>query len=204
MKKITVIFLLMSLAISSYGQKLTKGMVIKGNDSLHVDLKLPVIALTDKLSYVRIQKKIKYFNNNGEKVVLKAGEADEVQLYLRGDTIRMLTRVAPLQVPCERCKASYVFLKLVRDGKVKLFKYSLEDQLNYNLADIDVLQRTKYYYYYQKGIDKIYSPNNFLFKKEMSKYFSDCDILVKKIKAKELRKKDEIEIVEFYNSNCGK
>jgi hypothetical protein len=33
-------------------------MVIKGNDSLHVDLKLPFIALTDKLSYLRIKKKL--------------------------------------------------------------------------------------------------------------------------------------------------
>ncbi len=40
------------------------------------------------------------------------------------------------------------------------------------------------------------------FKKAASEYFKDCKALVNKIQKKEFRKKDIIEIVGFYNTNC--
>lgn len=42
------------------------------------------------------------------------------------------------------------------------------------------------------------------FKKKAIKYFSDCPILVEKIKTKYFKQKDIIKIVEFYNNNCTK
>ena len=40
------------------------------------------------------------------------------------------------------------------------------------------------------------------FKKAASTYFKDCPKLVTKIQNKELKKRDIVEIVEFYNENC--
>lgn len=41
------------------------------------------------------------------------------------------------------------------------------------------------------------------FKKAASEYFKDCSELVKKIQSKEFRKRDVVDIVEYYNENCG-
>lgn len=40
------------------------------------------------------------------------------------------------------------------------------------------------------------------FKKAASEYFKGCSELVKKIQSKEYRKRDVVEIVEYYNENC--
>jgi len=41
------------------------------------------------------------------------------------------------------------------------------------------------------------------FKKAASDYFKDCIMLVSKIQSKEFKKRDIVEIVEFYNENCN-
>jgi len=42
-----------------------------------------------------------------------------------------------------------------------------------------------------------------IFRKNAATFFNDCPKLAKKIKSKELKKPDIIEIVEFYNNNCN-
>jgi len=42
------------------------------------------------------------------------------------------------------------------------------------------------------------------FKKNASIFFKDCSELVEKIRKKELKKSNIIEIVEFYNNTCSK
>ncbi len=63
------------------------------------------------------------------------------------------------------------------------------------------------YYVSRNGEDAIHLGNNQVFsknfKKSASNYFKDCPRLVKKIKAKELKKKDIVEVVEIYNFLCG-
>ena len=50
------------------------------------------------------------------------------------------------------------------------------------------------------GSDQLFSTN---FKKAASDYFSDCLVLKQKIEAKEFKKRDLVEIVNFYNSQCN-
>ena len=106
-------------------------------------------------------------------------------------------------------------LNLLVDGSVRLFKYMKENNQAYIRAissgglntgeEIGGMTLEKdYWFYYLKEGRELFSPNNMLFKKEMSKYFSDCEVLVRKINAKEFKKKDAIKIVEFYSTNCGK
>lgn len=204
----------MFVAYGSWGQELTKGLIIKGRDTLSVDFKIPTYLFSDNIIYSAIQEKIKYFDLNGKKNIIKPADANEILLYHKEDTIRMVTHIDPIQVPCERCKTRYVFLKMEVDGNVKLYKYMKQYEHSYShtvASDGFVIDMVPagarigkdYFYYYQKETDKIYSPNNLLFKKEMSKYFSDCKELINKIKAKEFKKKDAEEIVKFYNANCG-
>ena len=50
------------------------------------------------------------------------------------------------------------------------------------------------------GSTSLFSKN---FKKAASEYFKDCPSLVAKIQKKELKKKNMVEIVEYYNDNCN-
>lgn len=64
------------------------------------------------------------------------------------------------------------------------------------------------YYLSKDNSDEIfyYMDKNILggkFKKTASKYFKDCPELVKKIQSKEFKRGDIVEIVEYYNENCG-
>ena len=53
---------------------------------------------------------------------------------------------------------------------------------------------------YHLGSDRLFSKN---FKKAASDYFKDCPALVEKIQAREFKKKDLEEIIDFYNEKCN-
>jgi hypothetical protein len=216
MRKIAVIFLLMSVGHGVYGQELTKGLIIKGRDTAYVDFVLPKYLISGKINSDIIQDKLKYFDVNEKKVVVKPGEVDRVAFSFKEETIQLISHLDPVQVPCKMCKKSYVFLNMLVDGNVKLYKYMKQyygqgyipvgspDAIITGAAPITGTIGKDYFYYYQKGTGEIYSPNNMMFKKEMSKYFSDCKELADKIKSKEFKKNNAIEIVKYYNTNCGK
>ena len=187
MKKIIVVFFLM-VVFDGYAQ-LTKGLIIKGKDTSYVDFKFE--------HFSNEFKGDKYFDSNGEKKFAKPEEIDEIIYFDKGDTIRMISHVDPIVVPCEMCKIKYKFMQIIVDGEMKLFTY--RGDWDSNLRDRGVR-----YYYYQRNDDKLFSPNNLYFKKEMSEYFSDCEELVNKIKTKEFKRNDAEKIVEFYNTNCVK
>jgi hypothetical protein len=83
MRKIAVIFLLMSVGHGVYGQELTKGLIIKGRDTAYVDFVLPKYLISGKINSDIIQDKLKYFDVNEKKVVVKPGEVDRVAFYFK-------------------------------------------------------------------------------------------------------------------------
>jgi hypothetical protein len=214
MRKIAVIFLLMSVGHGVYGQELTKGLIIKGRDTAYVDFKIPINTLSDKINYSKIQRKIKYYDVSGRKNVVKSADANEIIFYHKDDTIRMLTHIDPIMVPCEMCKTRYIFLELIIDGKMRLFKYydpggrgngmstGVGGAIALSALSGNVVSPSKnsFGYYFQKGTDKIFSPG-FRYKKEMIEYFTDCDIVVKEMKNNKFHKMQEL--VKLYNANCG-
>lgn len=212
-KNVLTIFIVL-FSLSLYSQSIN-GFIVKGADTNYVNFSLPKYFITGKVNSDIIQDKLKYFDVNGKKVIIKPGEVDEITFYFKGDTIHLISHIDPVQVPCKMCKTRYVFLNLLVDGSVRLFKYMKENNQAYIRAissgglntgeEIGGMTLEKdYWFYYLKEGRELFSPNNMLFKKEMSKYFSDCEVLVRKINAKEFKKKDAIKIVEFYNTNCGK
>ena len=64
-----------------------------------------------------------------------------------------------------------------------------------------------FYYIYKEGDKKAFKdlPNSLTtpFHKRLSKYFSDCPTLSKKIKSKVYNYSDTEEIIKFYNTNCA-
>lgn len=179
---------------ASYGQ-LTKGIMIQDGDTIEVKVKMP-IGLDEKINYNKLQRKLKCYDDKGEKNIVKAKQVDEVVLYY-GDTIRMLRHKDPIQVPCEMCVPKYVLLKLIVDGELKLFQY-------FNTSgSVSGIPHEEIYYYYQKRDEELFTSTSYLHtKKEMTEYFSDCESLVQKIENKEFKTSEQL--VKFYNTNCMK
>jgi hypothetical protein len=218
MKHLTIIALLIIVSSDIYSQT-TRGLIIRKKDTLEVNFKMPNVShATDinyKVSSVFLDReKIKYFNAEGKKKVLKFSEVEEVQFFFGDSVIRMIRHINPFQAPCDWCEPQYFFLRLLIDGEMKLLKYNLSKSgFGSALNDISLAGRNivdegqsgnNPKFFYQKGGEEIFIPNVYLFRKEMRKYLSDCEELIEKIETKEYIKYDAFKIVEFYNSYCGK
>lgn len=59
-------------------------------------------------------------------------------------------------------------------------------------------------YYVKKTNEEYATDISFSFRDNSMRYFSDCIELVEKIKTKEFKKEDILEIVDYYNDYCGK
>jgi hypothetical protein len=99
-----------------------------------------------------------------------------------------------------------VLLELLSSGEVSLYK---EEKTKWIINDISSTHRStqkinlEKYYLKRKNDDhaKILSCGVLNWKKCMSKKFSDCEYLIKKINSDELQ--DIPSVVDFYNNFCG-
>lgn len=89
-------------------------------------------------------------------------------------------------------------LKIVIDGKVKLYEYYISvhnsGHTSYYLKkesdDLPIFYYGEGYFYKQKFIPFV------------ENYFSDCNSLVEKVKSKEIKQNAFKKVVEYYNSLC--
>ncbi len=85
-------------------------------------------------------------------------------------------------------------MKVIERGKCTLFlwRYTLNGGISIN------------YYAYRESKPKFLSTRDIIsginFIKSTSEYFSDCEELVKKIKNKDFKKKETLEMVKYYNT----
>ncbi|GAB5398569.1 MAG: hypothetical protein Aureis2KO_01540 [Aureisphaera sp.] len=95
-------------------------------------------------------------------------------------------------------------LRNVFSGELIKGKVSYYVTVKYNAASRSYA--SSYYLLKEDGKMVKDLPNSLTtpFVKRMSKFFSDCPSLVKKIKNKEYTYRDTIEAVKFYNSRCFK
>jgi hypothetical protein len=87
-----------------------------------------------------------------------------------------------------KTSTGYSFMKLVKPGYLSLYKYQLENQVNYDGQYLTKRDGT--------GIEV----PNLSFKKLMAKYLSDCADVSERIDNGELNKKDLTQIVDEYNA----
>lgn len=199
MNKAYIILTLFLLSLNSVAQKqkatlfFTNGTSIKGYAKIKGsdEIKFKITKNSDKkiYDYTTVSKitirnnddDVTYFyktiKNKKKPILLEVLEIGEITLY------RDLTQGYSAGMPIAG-SAGMTF----GGGSYTISSYYVErknDNIIYHLGD--------------KG--NLFSKN---FKKAAIEYFKDCTSLVKKIENKELKKKDVIEIVEFYNENCGK
>ena len=159
---------------------------------------------------IRGGTEVKYRKDKKSKVIVyNSQKIDKI-------TIRQSDIDVPYQYKIIKKKSHPTLLEILKIGKVTLYRTVNINYYGefypYGAAGPRTgggYSRTVIYYYASKNnsdfVTRLGKRGSLLsknFRKSIIKYFNDCPELVAKIKSKEFRKRDIVEIVEFYNTNC--
>lgn len=200
----TTVLIVIGLILSfSLEAKKVDGKLVLENEAIDVIFNIPVKFFTGEPIYERLQYKVKYFDSEGKRKILRADDAKEIQFTIGHENVRMLSRYNSLGIGGIFPANNNIFLRLVIDGKLRLFKYyytQIPSDMDKTSAgtDFDDVEKCVL----QKGDGELKKPKVSTFKKDMADYLSDCPELVEKIQNKDFRKADIESIVEFYNTSC--
>tara|TARA_B110000908_G_scaffold30681_1_gene36373 strand:+ start:290 stop:865 length:576 start_codon:yes stop_codon:yes gene_type:complete len=188
--KLIILFLLLLSAVCSAQSNLTypSKVVLKSGDTLFCLGKF-----TNKIFKNRTFKYKAHLN--AKKKEIELSKIDFVQIRYSKKKIKTF-KIFPLTA-----EGPFIpFQEFIKGEHVEV--YGLESMVNsmavldYYIKRSDEDQMT-----YIGGYDAIFGK----FKKKVYEYFSDCDLLIKKLEKKELRLRNGLEeIADFYNKNCGK
>jgi hypothetical protein len=188
---LTLIVILNTLSIQA---KNTQGQIIYENDTVDVTFIIPVKLITQEIKFEKIQNKIRFYDSNGSRYKLKPNQAKEIRFTYNGKEIRMLSR-NKINVDTRFFSGSQnIFLRLIVDGDLKLFKYYDKQRIHDNtiVTPVDVIQKN------DEDLKRITN----LISNDLGPYISDCPKLIAMIKNKELRITDLVKVVNTYNKEC--
>lgn len=204
MKPILLLFATL-ITIFSASAKQFPGKIITENGTRDVIFLVPRGSVPFIPDYHSMQYKIRYMNNQGRKKVLRPGQCLEISFSNNGEEVRMLSRKNTWETgpifPFHR----NLFLKVEVDGHMKLFRnyYKESVQAAGNTSSLVQDDYTHFRYLVQRGEDDLKLLNVLGFRSDMTNYFEDCPELVVRIDNRELRRRDAVEIVQFYNLHCS-
>lgn len=209
MKKIYLILVVGFICLNQLQAKKIPGYFIaNSNDTVNVTFNIPIRFFGKEPNYERLQWKIKYYDSGHTKQLLKPGMASEISFICNDKRIIMLSRKNNLGLVGSIFNDnSIVFLQLIKDGKLKLFKYFKTNNSPgmYNGSAGMMMGSYSYSvekYIMQKDNGDLYKTHWLSFKNDMKYYFSDCPDLAKKIEDKVYRSDDIEQIVDEYNLTC--
>ncbi|HSA05027.1 MAG TPA: hypothetical protein P5145_05495 [Tenuifilaceae bacterium] len=185
-----------------------QGQIFLKTDTLNVTLDIPIKFLSQEINYTKLQKKVKYYDSNGNKVTLYPHQAIEIKFKYDYENVRMISVPRNGDLASVFDSEPNIFLKLEIDGKLRMYCYYYYQHSpgGMNAATGTMSGGASYStdkYLLQKENGTIKWPKNLSFRKDMIQYFSDCPELAGKIEKKEFKKDDLDSIVRYYNSNCG-
>jgi hypothetical protein len=195
MKRLLFLLLIIIVVLESTEAKDIKGKIIYLNDTVDVIFVIPTDFTMEEIRYRSIQNKVKYYNSAGKKVKLLPDDVVEIRFSYSNEDIRMLS-VRDTHDFNDIWGTKYIFLKLIVDGRLKLFEYHFSDS---NMSGMNYVTNS---YILKKNNGVLWWPEKWTFRKDMINYLSDCPELTRQIQEKEFEKSDLVNIVKFYNTNC--
>lgn len=214
-KKLLLIIFVLTLGYSTQAKKI-EGQIFFIKDTLTVTFEIPVNIFTQEINYMKLQKKVKYYDSVNKIIELNPDQAVEIRFKYEYENIRMISLIRTGDLSSSFALNPNVFLKLVIDGKLKVFCYYYNKQgfvagppvmgSSMSAPRMTTMQSTSYgadQLVLKKEDGTIKWPNKFGFRKDMKVFFADCPKLVDKIEKKEYSRDDLESIARFYNSNCG-
>ena len=172
-----------------------EGIIIRQNDTVLVTFNIPTNTFSTEPDYLRLQRSILYYDNNGKKKKIKPYEAKEVQFEFNGFLVRMISMKMSRKINISSPIDSVMFLHLEEDGYVKLFSYYLATMTKANSI----------MYLIKKGESEImwvYAFSTKKVKEKLTAYLSDCNPAVELINESNAFKFDIFAIVNKYNNSC--
>jgi hypothetical protein len=202
MKKLLILVFLLTNVIAKVNAKRLPGYYITTlGDTTHVIFNIPVKSLEDLPNFEKLHYRIKYYDKNKNKFELKPNDVREVVFDYKGYLIRMVSEKNTLQLGSVFSSHNQIFLHLVRDGKLRLYKYYSSNRAPAtNASQVQYPAET---HILKKRNEELFRPGYLTFKKDMVAYLAECPELVSKIESRRYRAEDIIRIVEEYNENCG-
>lgn len=197
MKKVYILFALTFAFINVFAAKRIKGYYIsRSNDTVQVDLKIPFLLLSDEPSYLPLQGGVTYYDVNGKTASLRPSAILEVGFEFAGKKTRLVSVHNNLELVGSVFRDnSYIFLRIINDGKLKLYKYYRTQQTGGGAYTVEIN-------IFKKENKELFQTDLFFFRKDLISYLYDCNTLVQKLSDKVYGSDDADEIVNYYNMNC--
>ena len=202
---LTIVFLVSGT--ETFAKKI-KALIVRGSKSEEVLMSVRIPWLANEPSFEALQCRIKYFDVQGKKHILKPEDADEIRFEHNGMQVRMISVSNTIGAGRNFSIGRKIFLKLEIDGPLRLFRYY------YRQSSPGMMTRgggftpgptyTVDNLLFQKRNGPLKRPKGMGWKKDMLEYLSDCPALTDMIEGKEFKRRDVEAIVMFYNQHCGK
>lgn len=206
MKKITIIISLLFF-LTAIAQKQKATLFLRDGTELKGLAKISAYGNNIKFRKEKGATRTNYTSKDLEYLIIR----EKVNAHLgniRGDIKNTIYYYRKVQG-----SKSYKLLELLEKGKVSLYKKISEGSfMTQNGVNGTMMMNSNSIsdYYVAKNDEEtvthlgtIGSPFSKNFKKAASEYFMDCLELVNKIQNKEFKKRNIVDIVEFYNENCN-
>ena len=207
MKSYTSLLIFLLITTLRSEAKKIEGIIITQTDTMHVLFHIPVRLLLNEPNYERLQQGIRYFDENGEKVMVRPDFVSEIQFRFEDEVIRMPSLPNTLTDAGYFAARDYIFLRLETDGYLKVYTYYFTSYNSVNAgmpgspAGGGTFNKNTVLLL-QKGNSSLKAPGHFSFRKDMMDYFADCPALAGLIEKRELRRIDLESIVSYYNTHC--
>jgi hypothetical protein len=175
--------------------------ISKDGQRIEVQFRVPVVSKIGDLDLEEIQWGLTYWNEDG-KHFLTHDEAIEFGFSYQGQSFRFLSRSIPHSIVWTNIeKPRKVFLQLIDDGDLRLFRYYRFHGIFTDDPFMSSHQRDELFII-QKGAEEIFPVRWRHFSPEMIDYLKDCPEFLDKIKQHNVRVSDIAGLVSKHNKLC--
>lgn len=188
--------------LESSEKKNIEGVLVKKNGKTQkAKLVLTIGKFDNAIDMEEVQRGVTYVDADSSKKVVAPEEISEVRFTYDSTEYRMLSCPNKIKLGGGAFKApKFIYLKLEQDGNLRLLRY-YESTVSTSPTGKEMKTVTRRYVL-RKSNDEMIKPESEDFKKDMSKFFEDCQAMVFKISKNEFTKKDMVKMVRFYNAEC--
>lgn len=200
-KRLLIIAILLIFFNQVEAKKIPGYFISNSNDTVRVTFNISVSST--RPYFDSMEWRIKYYDAKNKKHILLPNMAREISLNYKGKQFIMLSEKNTLGfVGSPTREHEYIFLHLLKSGKVMLFKYYRKAPgpgMNNEFGGESAYFYGADDYILKKGQQALFKVRDITFKKDMSEYFSDDPDIVQKIEDKTYKIRDIEEMVDEYN-----
>ena len=217
MRKVFLILIICSFFKTGISATKVKGYYISRDfDTVKVTFNIRILKMIREPDFEEMQLGVEFFDSLNQRHFLDPPLAREIYFECMGKRCRMLA------VTFTKSRPNAFFLQLIKEGKLKLFKFYYKNEMNYKMQKDNgehfqssiryMYSDVKRYYLVPSvnGVGASYGGSytstvkerDDPFADDMSVYLSDCPALSKKIEQLVYVREDIEKIVDEYNTTC--